>query len=132
MERRMSRRQPHCLQTYRKRNALTQEEVAFLLGCNTGAQVSQYERLRRQPGIEAMLACQIIFGAESRELFPVLWHEVELTTKKRARQMLSEQVPHHSEENGAKRKIKLLNDIVSRKGDEPAPLPWEKKALGAS
>ena len=34
------------LRTYRKRSGLTQREVAFLVGCRNGAQVSRYERRR--------------------------------------------------------------------------------------
>ena len=83
----MTRRPPNCLQRYRKRNGITQEEMAFLLGCNTPAQVSQYERLRRQPSGETMLRCQAVFGAPVDKLFPVLSDQVELETKKRAREL---------------------------------------------
>ena len=37
------------LRTYRKKSGLTQREVAFLLGCQNGAQVSRYEKRRRLP-----------------------------------------------------------------------------------
>ncbi len=127
----MSRRQPHCLQRYRKRNALTQAEIAFLLGCNTPAQVSQYERLRRQPSGETMLRCQAIFGEPVDKLFPVLSEQVEEETKKRARE-LRDRIGQGDTNASAKRKLEFLNDIMDRRGDEPATLPWEKKTLVAS
>lgn len=37
------------LRTYRKKLGLTQREVAFLLGCHSGAKVSRYERSARIP-----------------------------------------------------------------------------------
>ncbi len=127
----MTQRQPHCLQRYRKRNDLTQEEMAFLLGCNTPAQVSQYERLRRQPSGETMLRCQAIFGEPVDKLFPVLSDKVELETKKQARE-LRDKIGQGLGSASVKRKLDFLNDIIGRRGDEPATLPWEKKTLVAS
>ena len=127
----MPRRHPHFLQSFRKKNALSQEEMAFLLGCRTGTQVSQYERLRRQPSVETMLTCQAIFGVPVDKLFPVLYEEVELETKKRAR-LLSEKIRHGGMSGRAEQKLKLLNEIISRKAEEPTTLPWEKKTLAAS
>ena len=37
------------LRTYRKRAGLSQAEVAFLLGCHSGAKVSRYEHAARRP-----------------------------------------------------------------------------------
>jgi transcriptional regulator with XRE-family HTH domain len=57
------------LRTYRKRSGLTQREVAFLLGCRNGAQVSRYEKRRRLPPLRTALACEAVFGAPVSELF---------------------------------------------------------------
>jgi transcriptional regulator with XRE-family HTH domain len=57
------------LRTYRKRSGLTQREVAFLLGCRNGAQVSRYEKRRRIPPLETALACEAVFGIPVSELF---------------------------------------------------------------
>ena len=127
----MPRRQPHCLQRYRKRNGLTQDEMAYLLGCNSAAQVSQYERLRRQPSGETMLRCQAIFGEPVDKLFPVLSEQIELETKKRARE-LRDRIGQGGRSASAKQKLEFLNDIMDRRGNEPATLPWEKKTLAAS
>ena len=57
------------LRTYRKRSGLTQREVAFLLGCRNGAQVSRYENRRRLPPLKTALACEAVFGVPVSELF---------------------------------------------------------------
>src|SRR5713226_2588747 len=57
------------LRTYRKRSGLTQREVAFLLGCRNGAQVSRYEKRRRVPPLGMALACEAAFGVPVSELF---------------------------------------------------------------
>ena len=57
------------LRMYRKRSGLTQREVAFLLGCRNGAQVSRYEKRRRVPPLAMALACEAAFGVPVSELF---------------------------------------------------------------
>src|SRR2546429_9576493 len=57
------------LRTYRKRSGLTQREVAFLVGCRNGAQVSRYEKRRRLPPLRTALACEAAFGVPVAELF---------------------------------------------------------------
>jgi len=57
------------LRTYRKRASLSQDEVAYLLGCRSGAKVSRYERFARQPTLQTALAYEAIFGVPVRELF---------------------------------------------------------------
>src|SRR5712692_3816759 len=57
------------LRAYRKRSGLTQREVAFLLGCRNGAQVSRYEKRHRVPPLETALACEAVFGIPASELF---------------------------------------------------------------
>ena len=57
------------LRTYRKQSGLSQPEVAFLLGGDTGTQISRYERRRRLPPLRAALACQAVFGVPVADLF---------------------------------------------------------------
>ncbi len=72
------------LKTYRRRAGLSQEELAYLLGCADGAKVSRYERRARQPSLETLLAYQTLFGADASELFAGLYEKVEKKTKRRA------------------------------------------------
>jgi DNA-binding XRE family transcriptional regulator len=57
------------LRMYRKRSALSQEEVAFLLGIQSGTEVSRHEKNRRVPTLDTALAYEAIFGQPSGELF---------------------------------------------------------------
>src|SRR5437016_7230760 len=59
----------HYLRTDRKRSGLTQREVAFLVGCRNGAQVSRYEKRRRLPPLRMALACEAAFGVPVSVLF---------------------------------------------------------------
>ena len=73
------------LRTHRKRCGLTQDEVAFLLGCRTGTKVSRFERLARKPNLATALACKVVFGIPAHELFPRAHAEVEKEVAERAR-----------------------------------------------
>ena len=65
----MAHRLPNYLRTHRKRAGLSQDEVAFLLGCRSGAKVSRYERLARRLSLETAFAYEALFGVPARELF---------------------------------------------------------------
>src|SRR6266481_7508585 len=57
------------LRSYRNESGLSQQEAAFLLGCEDGTVVSRYEKRRRLPPIETARACEAIFGVPVGELF---------------------------------------------------------------
>lgn len=71
------------LRMYRKRSGLTQREVAFLLGCENGAQVSRYEKRRRVPPLQTALAYEAIFGIPVAELFAGIRQTAERTIQRR-------------------------------------------------
>ena len=62
-------RLPHYLKTCRKRVGLSQEDIAYLLGFESSAHVSRYERYRRSPIFRMALAMCVIFQLPPRELF---------------------------------------------------------------
>ena len=105
--------------------------MAFLLGSGSGSQVSEYEQLRRQPGVESMLACQAIFGEPVDKLFPGLYEKVEEKTKRRA-QELSDKLKQSGDSEKTQRKLALLKEIMERGAQEPVTLPWEKKTLATA
>lgn len=78
------------LLTHRKRTGLTQRELAFLLGCRSGANVSRHERLARTPSLETVLAYEAAFGVAARELFAGTYDRVERQTLHRARQLAAQ------------------------------------------
>jgi transcriptional regulator with XRE-family HTH domain len=73
----MSSKLKNYLRTYRKRAGLSQDEMAFLLGCRSGSKVSRYECFARQPGLETALAYKIIFRVPTCELFGGVFQQIE-------------------------------------------------------
>jgi len=77
------------LRSYRKESGLSQQEVAFLLGCENGGQVSRYEKRHRLPPLETALACEEIFGAPVAELFAGMRQSVRKDITKRRLELQS-------------------------------------------
>ena len=76
------------LLTNRKRLSLSQEEVGFLIGAKGSGKestVSREERFTREPGLQAAIAYEVIYGKPIRELFAGLYEEVEQSVAERAR-----------------------------------------------
>src|SRR2546425_13075935 len=72
------------LRTHRKRSSLSQDDVALLLGCRSGAKVSRYEHFVREPSLCTALACEVNFGSPAQEVFGGLYHKVEQEASGRA------------------------------------------------
>ena len=77
------RRLPNYLRTHRKHSGLSQDEVAFLLGCGNGAKVSRYEKRHRLPPLETALACEAVFGVPVSELFAGVREDIGKNIEKR-------------------------------------------------
>lgn len=76
------------LRTHRNRAALSQEEVAFLLGAKgmeKGSKVSRDEQLARTPSLKTALAYAAIFDVPVKELFAGMYEEVEAAVAERAK-----------------------------------------------
>ena len=78
---------PNYLRANRKRLALSQDEVAFLLGAQTGTKVCRYERFVREPSLETALAYEAIFKTSASELFGGLYQKVEREVAERAKKL---------------------------------------------
>jgi transcriptional regulator with XRE-family HTH domain len=101
------------LRTYRKRSGLTQQEVGYLLGSETGAQVSRYEKRRRLPPLETALAYEEIFGVPIGELFAGRRQAVGRAIQKRRvalRAGLQAQTPKARDVRMAAHKLRWLAD----------------------
>ncbi len=108
------------LRRYRKRGALTQEEIAFLLGARCGTKVSRYERASRPPSLQTALAYQAVFGVPVHELFPGEYRETVNAVQARAAELSKRLVPS----NAARKtpfKHKLLAAIGGEDADVSAP-----------
>lgn len=86
----MRHRLPNYVRTYRKRTGLTQDEIAFLLGCRDGSRVSKYESFVRNPNLETALAYKAVFRAPVCELFAGLDQKVEAAVHNRAELLLGQ------------------------------------------
>ena len=75
------------LRTFRKRSGLSQDDVAFLLGVQSGAEVSRHETFKRVPTLKTALSYAAIFGVPVRELFAGEFHKVEAEIKARAEEL---------------------------------------------
>jgi transcriptional regulator with XRE-family HTH domain len=102
------------LKTFRRRGALTEPELASLLGWRSGSVVSRLERYKRHPSLKAAFAFQVIFGVGTAELFPALYAEVEEAVMRRAYE-LHEQLQGNSSK-ATKAKLDLLEAALKRAG----------------
>ena len=69
--------------------ALSQEEVAHLLGTETGEKVCRHERFLREPELRTALAYEVIFRRTVSEIFAGLYQQVEQEVAARARTLVS-------------------------------------------
>ncbi len=114
----MARKLPNYLRTYRRYTGLSQDEVAFLLGCD-GSAVTYYERSARRPPVESILAFEMIFGAPARDLFAGVCDKVEENTRTRAT-VLAQKLSAKAPDPITTRKLEVLRNIASASGRELA------------
>ena len=120
----MADRLPTYLRTYRKRFGLNQKELSFLLGCQSGVSVCQYERSVAQPSFEAAIASEVVLDASVDELFPSIYKKVSEGVVERARRMLK-QLPEGTTDAKTKLKRQQLQKIISRHADEVQNNVWK-------
>jgi transcriptional regulator with XRE-family HTH domain len=106
------------LRTYRKRFGLSQREMAFLLGCASGAKISRYERNARRPSLETLLAYERIFDVSIRELFAGVYEKVAAITEKRAR-VLARRLSAAAPTPLTARQLEQLRHLSSGSGSKP-------------
>jgi DNA-binding XRE family transcriptional regulator len=112
---------PHYVRRYRLRAALTQKEMAHLLGCQSSATVCQYEARKREPDLRTALAYQVVFGLPVEALFPGIHREVEHEVLIRARR-LSEQLAGANRSPALSHKAKAVRSIRATTDGEPNPI----------
>lgn len=109
---------PNHLVAHRKRAALFQNDVAFLLGIHGGSKVSRYERFTREPNLEKILAYEAIFGKPASELFPGLYKKIERQVVERAR-VLAHKTKCQKPGRMNKRKLETLAAIIAGQSEHP-------------
>ena len=115
----MYARLPNYLKSYRRRAGLSQDEVAFLLGCQTGAKVSRYEHMARRPSMETVFAYRAMFDVPVRELFSGVYEKVEDGIRKRAR-VLAEKLGAAHPDRATLRKLQSLKAMACATTPEPS------------
>ena len=113
------------LRTHRKRLALSQEEVGFLLGFqgeSKGATVCRDEQLTREPSLQMALAYEAIYQRPIRELFAGLYQQIESDVAARAKILTYRKVPKPNQQTAYKRQV--LTSLAARQSDpllNPSP-----------
>lgn len=79
---------PNYLLSNRKRLGLSQDEIAYLLGTESGTKVCRHEQFARDPRLRAALAYEAIFQRPIRELFAGLYDEIEREVTERAKRLV--------------------------------------------
>lgn len=102
---------PH-LRILRRRWALTQTELAFLVGSGSGAFVSRIEDQKRTPSLAVAFACGLVFGTPLTELFAALLSEVEEGVLERAYILYDDLQGNASKET--RLKLDFLETIFAR------------------
>jgi transcriptional regulator with XRE-family HTH domain len=100
------------LSLHRKRWALSQRELAGLLGHASRSVVSRLELGGGRPSLRFALACQTIFGLGVAELFPDLFEQHQDDVMRRAA-VFDGRLRDKADASSA-RKRELLADMVGR------------------
>jgi DNA-binding XRE family transcriptional regulator len=103
---------PNYLLSHRKRTALSQTEVAFLLGLQNGTKVCRHERFTLDPDLQTALAYEAIYQRPISELFSGFVEKTHDDVKARAK-MLAETKLHSNTHGLTIRKRQSLAAILS-------------------
>ena len=106
------------LRSNRKRLALSQDEVAFLLGTKSGAKVSRNEHFVRVPSLETALAYEAIFKRSVSELFGGLYQKIEQEVAERAKILAARTGPGKPSQQ-TNQKHHTLTSIAAMRSNKP-------------
>ena len=99
------------LRTHRQRQALTQREVAVLLGVDHQPVVAKYEAGRHKPPLDVLLAYRYIFKVPLGELFAGEYDRVVADVRRRA-QRLSRELDAKPFTPVVKRKLDFITELI--------------------
>ena len=102
---------------HRKRWALSQRELARLLGHRSRSTVSRLETRGGSPSLRLVIGCQILFGVRFAELFPSLYEDHRDQIMRRAARLDARL--RNQKGTSADRKRELLADLVRRMPNAP-------------
>jgi DNA-binding XRE family transcriptional regulator len=99
----------------RRRWALTQRELAFLVGAKSGAVVSRIEGLKRSPSLPVTVACALVFCTALPDLFPHLHAEIRADVLSRVSELYDDLQGNPSKETRIK--LDFLETVLTRLAD---------------
>ena len=99
------------LRAYRKRLGLSRDDLAYLLGCRGGTNVSRYECFSRQPNHKTMAKCARILRVPVEQLFPGFFASVDSDIVRRAKLRLRH-LARYPESPALRRRITGLKIVL--------------------
>lgn len=103
---------PSYLRSRRRKWALTQRELAELVGAISEDAIYRYETLASKPSLEVMLGFEIVFDESPHALLPALMASVRRTVRRNAA-TLQDRLAERTDARSL-RKRQLLDDIITR------------------
>lgn len=101
------------LRSHRRRLDLSQDDVAYLLGSNSGTKVSRYERGIRSVSLETALAYEAIYGVPISAAFEGRFQKIRQTVKRRSR-LLAKKLQDNPATSLLSKKRETLAAITAR------------------
>ena len=83
----MVQHQTNYLRLHRRKRGLTQEELAYLLGYQSGAKISRLEQAESAQVLSLGFTFELLFGVDAREIYPALYDAVRQTVSQRLREL---------------------------------------------
>lgn len=105
------------MQIHRLRHALSQEELARLLGKASHSAISRYEQQGITPPLRTLIAYEVVFGLGFKAMVPDLYREIEEEVIGRGNALWTDLDGRTDHSAGQKRA--LLLDMVARATAEP-------------
>ena len=87
------------IKLHRKRNNLSQKELAYLLGFGDNTHVSRVEQGKLEPSLSDVISCEVLFNISASRLFPDLYTLISNTLLQKIdqlQQQLSEESFTHT------------------------------------
>jgi transcriptional regulator with XRE-family HTH domain len=78
------------LRFLRRKSGLSQRDLARILGSVTANQISRHERSISPPSLLTVFGYQVVFQKSASDIFPGLFHAVEIGVEERLREFESE------------------------------------------
>jgi hypothetical protein len=105
---------PQYLRMHRRRAALTQPELAWLLGFPTRSKVVAYESGPVQRAARDLLGYEVVFNTCLGELFEGARHAIYTQIERRARKLLDRVVHTADPSPQLDRKLLFLHELIDR------------------